>query len=389
MAVKRNGSKKNARRTFLKQVTVGGALGATLGGFGSAEGTAKAGRARTRQGEIPSDLLTSRIQFPRVFTGPNLKEIAFPLGGIGTGSISLGGRGELRDWEIFNRPDKGNLPKYVFPSIWAQVKGREPVARVLELQIKPPYVSVDGWGLGMTNVPGLTRLEDATFTGAFPFAWLDFHDDKLPVQVSLEAFNPMVPLDVDASGLPVAILRYKIKNPGGAPAKVGVCYSLESPVGTEGRQATFREDTGVSGIYMDNPFLPATDPLKGSMALCVLGAPAGSVSYLRNWKRGTWWDGPLTFWDDFTADGALDSSAPGVMPVSSLAVTQTIPAGGDAQVTFMLAWHFPNRTPERCGWRAPDDSRKTVNVGNYYTQRFKDAWDVSRHVVGWPTHLLG
>ena len=34
--------------------------------------------------------------------------IAFPLGGIGTGTISLGGRGNLRDWEIFNRPDKGN-----------------------------------------------------------------------------------------------------------------------------------------------------------------------------------------------------------------------------------------------------------------------------------------
>src|SRR5690242_12653146 len=33
-------------------------------------------------------------------------EVAFPLGGIGTGTISLGGRGELRDWEIFNRPAK-------------------------------------------------------------------------------------------------------------------------------------------------------------------------------------------------------------------------------------------------------------------------------------------
>jgi uncharacterized protein (DUF608 family) len=307
--------------------------------------------------------------------------IAFPLGGIGTGTISLGGRGQLRDWEIFNRPDKGNRPDYVFPAIWAQVKGRRPVARVLEAQIEPPYEGPDGMGLGLNDVPGLSRLQGATFKGAFPFAWIDFHDDKLPVRVSLEAFNPLVPLDADASGLPVAILRYSIKNPGAAPAKVGICYSLQNPVGKEGRQSVFREEAGLSGLYMDNPFLAATDPLKGSMALCVLGAPAGSMSHLRGWKRAQWWDGALTFWDDFTADGALESSSSGMMPVSSIAVTQAVPAGGEARVTFMIAWHFPNRTPERCGWAAPDDSKKKVVVGNYYTKRFADAWDVSRQVA--------
>ena len=34
----------------------------------------------------------------------HLYQIALPLGGIGTGTVSLGGRGELRDWEIMNVP---------------------------------------------------------------------------------------------------------------------------------------------------------------------------------------------------------------------------------------------------------------------------------------------
>ena len=38
----------------------------------------------------------------------HLARIAMPLGGIGTGTVSLGGRGDLRDWEIMNRPAKGN-----------------------------------------------------------------------------------------------------------------------------------------------------------------------------------------------------------------------------------------------------------------------------------------
>ena len=31
----------------------------------------------------------------------------------------------------------------------------------------------------------------------------------------------------------------------------------------------------MAGLFMDNPFLASTDPLKGSMFLGVLGAPEG------------------------------------------------------------------------------------------------------------------
>src|SRR5580765_5840442 len=56
----------------------------------------------------------------RVFAGEHLSEVAFPLGGIGTGTVSLGGRGQLRDWEIFNRPAKGKHLPYTFFAIQTQ-----------------------------------------------------------------------------------------------------------------------------------------------------------------------------------------------------------------------------------------------------------------------------
>ena len=40
----------------------------------------------------------------------HLDKIALPVGGIGTGTVSLGGRGNLQDWEIMNRPAKGYNP---------------------------------------------------------------------------------------------------------------------------------------------------------------------------------------------------------------------------------------------------------------------------------------
>jgi len=381
MAEKRSG-RKYARRDFLKGVAASGALGSTLGtpsaaGQSSKTSTGSAGGVPAVKASFPQ---LAPIDFPRTFTGRNLRMIAFPLGGIGTGTVSLGGRGQLRDWEIFNRPDKGNELSYAFPAIWAKVGEREPVARVLESRLQPPY-EMNSSGLGSDNAPGLPRFAEATFTGAYPFARIAFSDPQLPLEVRLEAFNPLVPLDVEASGWPVAILRYTIRNTNDTPARVGIAWSIENPVGKAGRQAAFRQIPGMSGLYMDNPFLAASDPLKGTFALCAVEAPGGSVSYLRGWKRAQWWNGVLTFWDDFSADGALDSASPAAIPVGSLAVTQTIPARGEAAVTFLLAWHFPNRTPERCGWTAPESVPKTTVVGNAYTERFADAWDASRQAT--------
>ena len=42
------------------------------------------------------------FQYPRTFTGRQLGMLAFPLGGVGAGSVSLSAHGQLRDWEIFN-----------------------------------------------------------------------------------------------------------------------------------------------------------------------------------------------------------------------------------------------------------------------------------------------
>ncbi len=75
----------------------------------------------------------------------------------------------------------------------------------------PPYEGQDG--LGANNSPGLSRIATAEFTAQYPLAHLQFKDPSLPVKIELEAFSPFIPHDPDASGLPVAILRYRVNNP--------------------------------------------------------------------------------------------------------------------------------------------------------------------------------
>lgn len=313
--------------------------------------------------------------------------IAFPLGGVGAGCISLGGRGQLRDWEIFNKPDKGRTPGYAFPAIWVQAGSHPPLARVLEARLTPPYQASSG--LRPDMVPGLPRLDGATFTGEFPLARVDFRDEKLPVRVWLEAFSPFIPHQEDDSGLPVAILRYRVRNTSTESAKVSIVFSVENPVGGSALPASQRQlaqkrvnerrrGAGLEGLFMTNPSLPATDTAAGSFVLAVRNPGAGAVTCWRGWPRARWWASPQLFWDHFRTTGSLGAEPEQRNAVGSICLARTLPPGAEGAYEFLLAWHFPNRTPRVCGWSAPKGEEDTI-IGNFYSQRFPDAWAAAEY----------
>lgn len=367
------------RRDFLKTIGLAGA--AALPERGEAEPEATAARQTMKNDRLP--------HYPRSFTGPALKMISFPLGGVGAGSVGLGGRGQLRDWEIFNRPDYGGSLLYSFASIWVRPHGAAPIAHVLESRIEPPYEGQDG--LGSRNAPGLSRLQGATFTGEFPLARVDFHDSRLPIQVSLHAGTPFIPLDADASGLPLAHLRYRVRNTSTSPVTVSIAFSIENPVKQpkftaiaasvhDRRVNELRGQGRLQGLFMHNPGLAAADPDNGSFILAVLNPAGARFSRLRGWPAGRWWDSPLLFWDDFSSDGELGPEPAKTSAIGALCLQREIAPGKSSDFSFLLAWHFPNRTPRRCGWDAPKGHENDL-LGNWYATRFPDAWAVAEYAA--------
>ena len=120
------------------------------------------------------------------YKGENLKQIKFLLGGIGTGNVSLEGRGTLTDWEIFNRPGKGKNLYGNFVFLYVKSLREEPKFKVVAKTPFPPYES--SYGLPNFSMEGYPFFEDAEFINFFPFAIINFLDKNFPLKVSLKAY---------------------------------------------------------------------------------------------------------------------------------------------------------------------------------------------------------
>jgi uncharacterized protein (DUF608 family) len=325
--------------------------------------------------------------------------VAFPLGGIGTGNISLGARGDLRDFEIWNEPRKGLTLPYSHFSLWARAGEGESVTRVLEGPIPPPYPASHGIHPNLGG--GLARFAQSRLRGRYPTAELELRDPEVPVDIDLLAYTPFVPLDPDESGLPCAVLRWQLTNNGSVRVRASVVGSLLNPAGFAGTDPfgnltsnphgdthnAWCDDALVRGVFFDAPPVPPTALSWGNAALATLESPTTAKPA---WWRGGWYDALREFWDDLSADGYLTETGsnasaprvavgPGVVNYDpgSVGVPVEVVPGESRIVTFILSWYFPNRVN---GWdRAASTQPPTTRVR--YAQRFPDAWAVARYVA--------
>ncbi|XID93909.1 GH116 family glycosyl-hydrolase [Paenibacillaceae bacterium WGS1546] len=337
------------------------------------------------------------------------KIAAFLLGGIGTGNVSLGSRGEFRDWEIFNWPGKGTFLPFSFFAIWAKPEDGPSVAKILESKVQPPYHKSHGFLNG--ELAGLPRFEKSSMTGKQPFVTIDFEDRDVPVKVQLEAFTPLIPLHADDSGIPGAVLRYKVYNPTPKPVEVSVVGSLANVVGFDGYDVfnnvklvdevknEYRKDGDVAGLYYTAVNLRDDHFKYGSMSLMTTN---GNVIARPTWLHGQWTDNAQDFWDDFKDDGKLDDvreiTGAGCdlldhynfsflnlkEKVGSLGSYDTIAPGEEKTFEFILSWHFPNRPK---GWIEFDEDLERYRSGqfesikNYYATKFASAWEAGKYLA--------
>jgi non-lysosomal glucosylceramidase len=319
-------------------------------------------------------------------TGAHLTELAFPLGGIATGCVSLDGRGALRDWEIFGQPNKGSWLDYTFPSLWTKAAdGATQACTVLGLRLKN-WVGEgrEFWAYGhgqffrtMDGLPGFDRVE---FTGTFPVARLRFEKESSPLEVELAAFNPFIPHDVRSSSFPAAELVYRLTNRTDAPVEYCLAWSVKNPVGNEAPEPekdqarnTWTEEEGLKGFVFSNARYSEDDVRAGEF---VVATTHPDVIHLDRWSDEGWWDSVRAFWNRFRLDGSFgpgkESSSGARMP-ASLGCRGTLQPGESVEIPFTFAWRFP--TAQKI-WRESEPRWKA-----HYGTVWPSAWSVAKELT--------
>ncbi|MCL4691325.1 MAG: twin-arginine translocation signal domain-containing protein [Candidatus Hydrogenedentes bacterium] len=196
------------RREFIKTAAVAAGAASFLVG--------KSGAATPDLTEWNASLLDQQER--RIYRGDELKHIAMPLGGFGAGQVYLRGDGTLNPWQIVNNFNtNANVPGSFF-AVRAKTADGSTTCRLLQSEAAggaEPVASID-------------------FSGEYPFAWVRYNDEMLPVDVELEAFSPFIPLNTKDSGLPAVLFRFNLRNRTEQPIEASLLASTPNLVGWDG-----------------------------------------------------------------------------------------------------------------------------------------------------------
>jgi uncharacterized protein (DUF608 family) len=317
----------------------------------------------------------------------HLREIAMPVGGIGTGFFCLGGKGQLTDWQLMSRPHRGWRPMYAHLMLWTR-QGKNAKLRVLEGDLTEGLSSDFGAPQVLAGIP---RMKPRGFEATYPFGRALLEDEYTPVAVAIEAFNPLIPGDTWASSLPMGWLTIILANRTRQPLEASVTLLMSNFVGTDGLTADLKdnitEHVEVAG-WRGMRFAKTRDEQNPRFGTMVMLSDAQHVQVARRWRfRDRPWNGEfLGIIDEllqkgYIADDEPDKPCPPSPQDtwdSSMSILLNLKPAEVQQVRLLICWHFPYRHLAEVGWWSGNGSPV---VRNYYATLFTDATDVARQVI--------
>jgi uncharacterized protein (DUF608 family) len=325
---------------------------------------------------------------PYTYSGANLAACDFPLGGFGTGYTILHGDGTLQGYLIRNQTRQESQPMHDMPACFFGISAKEEGSATAQSFVlaspetyteencclprnRPSHVTPSSVER-MQTLPGIKGL---TLVGKYPIADVSYDIDGFPVEVSMEAMNPMIPLETKDSSIPNNLFTFTLKNSGTKAVDVRLMEAQQNLIGWDGQAdctkasaptwgsnvntpfaaaaAAAENGVAVEGLFMSSTGVPTGDAAYGSMSVAALrstssdgSASATATSVIAGIDTET------NLWAAFTSGKdvpvasatATPPSAKGTSYCGAVVQSVTVPAGGTATVTFALTWHFPNRT---------------------------------------------
>jgi len=368
-----------ARRDFVRT---------SLGTLGALAGATTLGRAAPLAAPEPA---AAPARGPdTLFTGAQLDRIAFPLGGLGAGTICLEGSGSLTSVSLRSQPAVNHTPG-IFAGL--SLGGPEKIARVVEGPVPrwklfgPPHAASGTAPMGI----GLPRFATATFRAHFPFARVELEDAALPVSARITGWSPFEPGDADSSSLPAAGLEYTFTHNGTEPLDAVFSFNCDNflPPAVDhwgnGPEAARSARATPGGFILYGGAWPATHQEEAWFAASV-DEPDVKVNLA--WFRGGWFD-PITMaWRDVEQGAAFDRPLPteGKMPTgATLFVPFHLKPGESRTIRVRLCWYSP-KTQVRAVVPAPTAPAQPSDYYQpWYSGRFAS---IDAVAAFWAEHYL-
>lgn len=396
-------TEKSTRREFLVN-TSSAALAAAVPSISAPPVSPGSGLldAPARHPYSLEELLGSGPQ--RTFTGEKATQVAMPIGGIGAGCICQNGYGGLQDFSISNHPATTALPEGFAPSRAAfailHVKKPHPITKLVEgpfpvLKIFDQGLQGEGYRRG--GFEGFPRFEKCVFKGEYPFGEARISDASVPLEVTLTAWNPFIPLDEKNSGIPCVMLEYSLHNASRQTVEYEFSYHLSHLAPGCANDDRKSRNTVVPGrgVFFHNLEEPNSEAYGSGCLIAVAGKPRIKGMWLRS--PGWEFDSLSALWREvssgtFTAnDGSNDTDTAG-RNGGSILLEGTLGPGESQTHPIVIAWHFPNsylhvggmasaavEAQGRAGCRSLPEGRAPL-WRPYYASTWNDAREVAVYV---------
>src|SRR5579862_2944175 len=169
----------------------------------------------------------------------------------------------------------------------------------------------------------------------------------LPLEVTLTAWNPFIPLDDKNSGIPCVILEYVLHNPSSHPVEYEFSYHLSHLApGCAPDQANSRNSVIPGrGVFLYNIEKPNAEGFGSASLLAIGGKPRIKGMWLRS--PGWDFDSLSALWREvaggkFTANEGSNEIDTAGRNGCSILMSGTLAAGESVTHPIVIAWHFPN-----------------------------------------------
>jgi uncharacterized protein (DUF608 family) len=321
---------------------------------------------------------------PEIYSGKDLVYIGMPVGGICAGQVYLGGDGKLWLWDIFNDTKEGIID-VTHQLNYRKVRPRDGSNYIVPVTQEYPFDQGFAVKIKQEETTWTKRLDykgfkDITFKGQYPIGEVTYKEKNIPVNITLKAYSPFIPLEVSSSNYPATVMHFELTNTSNKDVSCELSGWLENPVlhisGVETevqlKNTIVRNDTTTALFCealldkndsdLDFQFKQQRD--YGSMSLTLLNS---DKSVRATAQENSYSDTLIASENEPT----LEAIEPfGMSLRGGLSKTVTLAANESKTISFIISWYFPNLSADADRFK-----------GRLYSKRFKNAVEVGQEIA--------